>query len=247
MSNPKGLLTFVIKRVNFDKISVMIRVAIVDDKASNRNILEEKLLRHGLFSIAFKASNGEEFLEKMRTLDETEKPGIVMMDLEMPVLDGVATIASGSALYPEIKFVVLTVFDDDDKIFRAIKSGACGYLLKEESGAVIADMLINLWENGGGPISPSIAYKILHMIQHDKEGENLKATQYSSSEIFFSLSDREKEILQLLCKGLGYKEIATQINISHNTVKKHACNIYHKLHVTSKAQAMRIAYLKGLI
>jgi DNA-binding NarL/FixJ family response regulator len=162
-------------------------------------------------------------------------------------LDGVATIASGSALYPEIKFVVLTVFDDDDKIFRTIKSGACGYLLKEESGAVITDMLINLWENGAGPISPSIAYKILQMIQHNKEGENLKATEHPSTETFFSLSDREKEILQLLCKGLEYKEIAIQINISPNTVKKHTCNIYHKLHVNSKAQVMRIAYLKGLI
>lgn len=235
------------KSFNFDKISVMIKVAIVDDKASNRNILEEKLLRNSLFSVTFKASNGEEFLEKIRSLDENERPDIVMMDLEMPVLDGVAAIASGSSLYPEIKFVVLTVFDDDDKIFRAIKSGACGYLLKEESGAVITEMLINLRENGAGPISPSIAYKILQMIQHNQPGENLKVTEHPSPEIFFSLSEREKEILQLLCKGFEYKEIAAQINISPNTVKKHTCNIYNKLHVNSKAQAMRIAYLKGLI
>lgn len=224
----------------------MIKVAIVDDKASNRNILEEKLLSNSLFSVTFKASNGEEFLEKMRSLDENKKPDIVMMDLEMPVLDGVAAIASGSSLYPEIKFVVLTVFDDDDKIFRAIKSGACGYLLKEESSAVITDMLINLWENGAGPISPSIAYKILQIIQNE-QGENLKNREHSSSENFFSLSEREKEILQLLCKGLEYKEIAVQINISPHTVKKHTCNIYHKLHVNSRAQVMRIAYLKGLI
>ena len=225
----------------------MIRVAIVDDKASNRNILEEKLLRNGLFLISFKASNGEEFLEKMKTLNENERPDIVMVDLEMPVLDGVATIASGSSLYPEIKFVVLTVFDDDDKIFRAIKSGACGYLLKEESGSVIAEMLINLWENGAGPISPSIAFKILQMIQHNPKGENFKSGENINPEIFFSLSEREKEILQLLCQGLEYKEIASQINISPNTVKKHTCNIYQKLHVNSKAQVMRIAYLKGLI
>ena len=225
----------------------MIKVGIVDDKASNRNILEEKLLQNRLFSITVKASNGEEFLEKMRTLNENEKPDIVMMDLEMPVLDGVATIASGSSLYPEIKFVVLTVFDDDDKIFRAIKSGACGYLLKEESGSVIAEMLINLWENGAGPISPSIAFKILQMIQHNTKGENFKSGENIIPENFFSLSEREKEILQLLCQGLEYKEIASQINISPNTVKKHTCNIYQKLHVNSKAQVMRIAYLKGLI
>jgi len=225
----------------------MIKVGIVDDKASNRNILEEKLLQNRLFSITVKASNGEEFLEKMRTLNENEKPDIVMMDLEMPVLDGVATIASGSSLYPEIKFVVLTVFDDDDKIFRAIKSGACGYLLKEESGSVIAEMLINLWENGAGPISPSIAFKILQMIQHNTKGENFKSGENIIPENFFSLSEREKEILQLLCQGLEYKEIASQINISPNTVKKHTCNIYQKLHVNSKAQVMRIAYLKRLI
>jgi len=225
----------------------MIKIGIVDDKASNRNILEEKLLQNSSFSVTVKASNGEEFLEKMRTLDEFEKPGIVMMDLEMPVLDGIATIASGSSLYPEIKFVVLTVFDDDDKIFRAIKSGACGYLLKEESSAVITEMLINLSENGAGPISPSIAFKILQMLQHNQQGENFKKGEPAAPESFFSLSEREKEILQLLCKGLEYKEIAVQINISPNTVKKHTCNIYHKLHVNSKAQVMRIAYMKGLI
>ena len=225
----------------------MIKIGIVDDKASNRNILEEKLLQNSLFSITVKASNGEEFLEKMRTLDDTEKPGIVMMDLEMPVLDGIATIASGSSLYPEIKFVVLTVFDDDDKIFRAIKSGACGYLLKEESSVAITEMLINLSENGAGPISPSIAFKILQMIQNNQQGENFKKGEPVAPENFFSLSEREKEILQLLCKGLEYKEIAAQINISPNTVKKHTCNIYNKLHVNSKAQVMRIAYMKGLI
>ena len=225
----------------------MIKIGIVDDKASNRNILEEKPLQNSLFSITVKASNGEEFLEKMRTLDDTEKPGIVMMDLEMPVLDGIATIASGSSLYPDIKFVVLTVFDDDDKIFRAIKSGACGYLLKEESSVAITEMLINLSENGAGPISPSIAFKILQMIQNNQQGENFKKGEPVAPEIFFSLSEREKEILQLLCKGLEYKEIAAQINISPNTVKKHTCNIYNKLHVNSKAQVMRIAYMKGLI
>lgn len=224
----------------------MIKVAIVDDKASNRNILEDKLCRSNSFSLILKASNGEEFLEKIRSLNEIEMPDIVLVDIEMPVMDGIATIASASSLYPNIKFVVLTVFDDDDKIFRAIKAGAHGYLLKEESGEIITDMLLNLWETGAGPISPSIAYKILQMIQN-QFADNLKKGTLLSAHNFFQLSERENEILQLLCKGLGYKEIASQINISPNTVKKHSCNIYHKLHVNSKAQVMRIAYLKGLI
>lgn len=223
----------------------MIKVAIVDDKASNRRVLEEKLLGNEMFSVTFEGANGEEFLEAMRDIKDDERPDIAIMDLEMPVLDGVATIATASALYPAIKFVVLTVFDDDDKIFKAIKSGACGYLLKEESSSIITDMLLNLWENGAGPISPSIAYKILQMIQNNS-GEK-KAREHLPNEDFFLLTEREKEILQLICKGHDYKEIAMQIYVSPNTVKKHISNIYYKLHVSSKAQAMRIAYLRGLI
>jgi DNA-binding NarL/FixJ family response regulator len=223
----------------------MIKVAIVDDKTSNRKILEEKLLGNKMFSVTFRGANGEEFLEKMRDIKDLERPDIAIMDLEMPVLDGVATIATASALYPSIKFVVLTVFDDDDKIFRAIKSGACGYLLKEESGSTITDMLLNLWENGAGPISPSIAYKILQMIQNNSAEKKVK--DHLPNEDFFLLTEREKEILQLICKGLDYKEIAAQIFVSPNTVKKHIFNIYNKLHVSSKAQAMRVAYLQGLI
>ncbi len=223
----------------------MIKVAIVDDKASNRRILEEKLLGNKMFSVTFKGANGEEFLDKMRIMKDDDLPDIAIMDLEMPVLDGVATIATASALYPKIKFVVLTVFDDDDKIFKAIKSGACGYLLKEESSSTITDMLLNLWDNGAGPISPSIAYKILQMIQNNASEK--KINNDLPNEDFFLLSDREKEILQLICRGLDYKEIASQIFVSPNTVKKHIFNIYNKLHVSSKAQAMRIAYQRGLI
>lgn len=223
----------------------MIKVAIVDDKASNRRVLEEKLLGNEMFSVTFKGANGEEFLEAMRDIKDDERPDIAIMDLEMPVLDGVATIATASALYPAIKFVVLTVFDDDDKIFKAIKSGACGYLLKEESSSTITDMVLNLWENGAGPISPSIAYKILQMIQNNSGEKRIK--DHLPGEDFFLLSEREKEILQLTCKGYDYKEIASQVYVSPNTVKKHISNIYYKLHVSSKAQAMRIAYLRGLI
>jgi DNA-binding NarL/FixJ family response regulator len=223
----------------------MIRVAITDDRQHNRNILADKLLRNNFFEIAFQASNGEDFLNKMRELPEEEYPHIAMMDLEMPVIDGVAAIASASSLYPKVKFVVLTVFDDDDKIFKAIKAGACGYLLKDESGSVLTDMLLNLWESGAGPISPSIAYKILQIVQQSQN--DAKNNQQTAGGNLFQLSEREKEILQLLSQGLEYKEIGAKINISPNTVKKHSINIYQKLHVNSKAQALRIAYTKGLL
>lgn len=219
----------------------MIRIAVVDDKINNRKVITDKLSRNNFFLLIFQAVNGEDFLQQMQKLPEDDYPHIVLMDLEMPYVDGVSAIGTASSLYPAIKFVVLTIFDDDDKIFRAIKAGACGYLLKEESGEVINDMLMNLWESGAGPISPSIAYKILQMVQQpiakvEKETDNI-----------FQLSEREKEILQLLSQGLEYKEIGLKIFISPNTVKKHCINIYQKLHVNSRSQALRIAYTKGLI
>lgn len=220
----------------------MIRVAIADDKINNRKVIADKLLRNNFFTLAFQAVNGEDFLTQMRSLPEDDHPHIVLMDLEMPEIDGVSTIGTASSLYPDIKFVVLTIFDDDDKIFRAIRAGACGYLLKEESGEAISDMLMNLWESGAGPISPSIAYKILQMVQQPAAVKPEKETTN-----IFQLSEREKEILQLLSQGLEYKEIGSKIFISPNTVKKHCISIYQKLHVNSKAQALRIAYTKGLI
>ena len=114
----------------------MIRVAIVDDKINNRKVITDKLSRNNFFSIAFQAVNGEDFLDKMKQSSEDDQPHIVLMDLEMPEVDGVSAIATASSLYPAVKFVVLTIFDDDDKIFRAIRAGACGYLLKEESGDI---------------------------------------------------------------------------------------------------------------
>ena len=219
----------------------MIRIGIVDDKANNRAVIKDKLTRNDKFELVLEAVNGEDFFEKIRMLGETVLPHVVLMDLEMQKVDGVTAIASASSLYPSVKFVVLTIFDDDEKVFRAIRAGACGYLLKEESGEVLTGMIINLWENGAGPISPSIAYKILQMVQQPE----LRSEKDSAN--IFQLSDREKEILQWLSEGYDYKEIAARLFISPNTVKKHTGSIYQKLHVNSKAQALRIAFTKGLI
>lgn len=221
----------------------MIRVAIVDDKTGNRKVMREKLQGHPQLRIMLEAVDGQHFLDQLKQRMEDDLPQIVLMDLEMPVLDGTVTIATASSLYPGMKFVVLTIFDDDDKIFKAIRAGACGYLLKEESSPVIADMLMHLWENGAGPISPSIAYKMLQMVQRSSGPQSSSGV---SAEIF-QLSDREMEILQFLSRGLDYKEIGARLFISPHTVKKHCIHIYQKLHVNSKAQALRIAYTRGLI
>ncbi|HNK28435.1 MAG TPA: response regulator transcription factor, partial [Ferruginibacter sp.] len=155
-------------------------------------------------------------------------------------------IAAGSSFFPSVKFVVLTIFDDEDKIFKAIKAGAFGYLLKDESAENITDMLWQMHESGVGPLSPGIAHKILQMVQNNELTLVPKAAG-ANQKLFFDLTEREREILQLLVDGLSYKEIGVRLSISANTAKKHVINIYDKLHVNSRAQALHLAYEKGLL
>ncbi len=223
-----------------------IKIAIIDDKASNRNILKDKLLRHGQFEITLTAEDGKDFLQKMKSLAADKLPDVALMDLEMPNMDGVDAIAAGSSFFPTVKFVVLTIFDDEDKIFKAIKAGAFGYLLKDESAENITDTLWQMHESGVGPLSPGIAHKILQLVQNN-ELTLVKKTNGSNEKFLFDLTEREREILQLLVDGLSYKEIGTRLNISANTAKKHVINIYNKLHVNSRAQALHLAYEKGLL
>ena len=223
-----------------------IKVAIIDDKASNRNILKDKLLRQGHFIITLVAEDGEDFLQKMKSLPSEKIPDVALMDLEMPNMDGVDAIAAGSALFPSVKFVVLSIFDDEEKIFKAIKAGAFGYLLKDESAENITDVLWQMHESGAGPISPGIAHKILQLVQNNVITLQQK-TGDTGTKTFFDLTSREREILQLLVEGLSYKEIGNHLDISANTAKKHVINIYNKLHVNSRAQALHLAYQKGLL
>ena len=224
-----------------------VKIAIIDDKASNRNILKDKLLRHGHFEVCLLAEDGKDFMDKMKGLSATgQLPDVALMDLEMPNMDGVDAIAAGSSLYPSVKFVVLTIFDDEDKIFKAIKAGAFGYLLKDETAENIADMLWQMHESGTGPVSPGIAYKILQMVQNNELTISGKPA-FKPQNNFFDLTQREREILHLLVQGLLYKEIGARLNISPNTAKKHVVNIYNKLHVNSRAQALHLAYEKGLL
>ena len=223
-----------------------IKVAIIDDKASNRNIIKDKLVRNNLFEVKLTAQDGKDFLQQMKLLATGDWPDVALMDLEMPNMDGVDAIAAGSSFFPTVKFVVLTIFDDEDKIFKAIKAGAFGYLLKDESAENIAEMLWQMHESGAGPVSPGIAHKILQLVQNN----DLKILQKPNSaqpKTFFDLTEREKEILELLVQGLSYKEIGVHLNISTNTAKKHVINIYEKLHVNSRAQALHLAYEKGLL
>jgi len=223
-----------------------IKVAIVDDKVSNRNIIKDKLFRYQKFDVVFTAENGKDFLDKMKDTPLEKLPDVILMDLEMPEMDGVDAVAAGSYLYPAVKYVMLTIFDDEEKIFKAIKAGAFGYLLKDESSENIAEVLTQMHENGVGPISPGIAHKILQLVQNNIISLPQKATA-GKGKTPFNLTEREQEILKLLVLGSQYKEIGNQLQISPNTAKKHVLNIYSKLHVNSKTQALALAYEKGLI
>lgn len=168
------------------------KTAIIDDKASNRNILKDKLLRHGHFEITLTAEDGKDFLEKMKILPADKLPDVALMDLEMPNMDGVDAIAAGSSFFPSVKFVVLTIFDDEDKIFKAIKAGAFGYLLKDESAENITDTLWQMHESGVGPLSPGIAHKILQLVQNN-ELTLVRKTNSSNEKFFFDLTERERD------------------------------------------------------
>lgn len=223
-----------------------IKIAIVDDKPGNRIIIRDKLLSHPSFETSLTAENGKDFLEKMKLLPMEKIPDVVLMDLEMPEMDGVDAVAAGSYLYPSVKFVMLTIFDDEEKIFKAIKAGAFGYLLKDESAENIAEVLLQMHENGVGPISPGIAHKILQLVQNNTVSLVQKKND-EKEKTPFNLTEREQEILKLLVQGLQYKEIGNRLDISPNTAKRHVLNIYAKLHVNSKAQALALAYEKRLI
>jgi DNA-binding NarL/FixJ family response regulator len=221
------------------------QIAIVDDNPSNRHILKDKLTQTRI-EVVMTAENGKDFLDKMKQLPVDKLPSVVLMDVEMPEMDGVDAVAAGSYLYPSVKFIMLTIFDDEDKIFKAIKAGAFGYLLKDENAENIADMLTQMHENNLGPISPGIAHKILQLVQNNTITLSQKPTG-PKEKTPFNLTEREQEILKLLVQGLLYKEIGKELDISANTAKKHVMNIYSKLHVNSKIQALTLAHEKGLI
>ena len=161
------------------------------------------------------------------------------MDLEMPQMNGIQAIAIAKSLYPQIQFIVLTVFDDDEKIFEAIKVGASGYLLKHETGMVLRDAITNVLEFGGAPMSPAIARKSLSMLSKSDFNNNSSGSMNNVDGI---LSEREKEILQHTINGRDAKKIAVILKISVLTVRKHIANIYEKLHVNSKAQIISLAH-----
>ncbi|MBL7833120.1 MAG: response regulator transcription factor [Cyclobacteriaceae bacterium] len=215
-----------------------IRIAIVDDKQVNRVTIREKLAGEAMLEVVSDSANGDDFLLLMKSMSPDKRPHVVLMDLEMPVLNGIQTIAVASAAYPEVKFVVLTVFEDNDKIFDAIKAGAHGYLLKDESASKIIDAINQVVQFEGMPLSPVIARKVIEMLKHGS-GEHRSESRTPDTGVV--LSDRELDILKELATGKSYKAIGETLFISPFTVRKHVSNIYTKLHVDSRVQVINVA------
>lgn len=222
------------------------RIALAEDNAVNRNTFMQKLKVSGRIELVFVAHNGNECLEQLKGLSHAGLPEVIFMDLEMPELDGIETIRIAKSLYPHIQFIVLTVFDDDAKIFEAIRAGASGYILKHEPAAVLEAAIVEVLQTGGAPMSPAIARKALQLLSRATSPSQEITT---TMEIPVNITDREQQILQHMVNGWDAKRIAVELGVSVLTIRKHIANIYDKLHVNSRAQVISLAHknkwLKG--
>ncbi len=209
----------------------IIDIVIADDNATLLAQIKENLSSADNINILFTASNGQDLLDKLTTA--AKLPQLILMDIEMPLINGIEATAIITK-ETNIKVLILTVFDTDEKVFEAIKAGAAGYLLKESKTYRIISAIEDVMM-GGGPMSPHIAAKALALLRAQAA---VSATPQPSD---YNLSDRETELLEQLVKGLSYQQIADKLFISHGTVRKHIENIYSKLHIHSKVEAVNTA------
>lgn len=206
----------------------MINIAIVDDNATLRQQLQENLMVSGEVNILFTAIDGKDALDKL--LATKPLPQVILMDIEMPEMNGIEATAIITQ-ETDIKVLILTVFDTDEKIFEAIKAGAAGYLLKDSKTSRILQAIDDLL-HGGAPMSPHIASKTLAFL---RTANNIPKEKQPKD---YDLSERETDLLRQLVQGLSYQQIADKLFISHGTVRKHIENIYNKLHIHSKVEAV---------
>ena len=204
-------------------------IAIVEDLDEVRDGLKNFISLNTEFVVAGAFKSGEEAVASIPQI----KPDIVIMDINLPGMNGIECIRQIKDKTPGTQFMMLTVYENDEKVFEALKAGATGYLLKNTGLLQLAESLKELHE-GGSPMSANIARKLVNHF-HDVP----KTTQ--AIEI---LSKRENEILHHLAKGLLYKEIADQLQISTNTVRQHIHKIYEKLHVQNRTEAINKAFRK---
>lgn len=201
----------------------MIKVGIIEDNNTLRNSLTHLFNHTENMQCVVSLNN------LLHVLSEVKKstPDIILMDIGLPNISGIEGVKMVKENFPDIQVMMFTVFEDDEKIFEAIRVGASGYLLKKTPPEEITEAVRELY-NGGAPMSASIARKVIKSF-HIQPANNVEEYQ---------LTPREKEILHALVDGLSYKKIADKFVVSISTIRTHICNIYHKLHVNSKAEAV---------
>ena len=200
----------------------MIRVVIVEDNKEIREGLQLLIDGSDGFACAQTFATGEEALKKLPGLC----PDVVLMDINLPGINGIEAVRRLKSQCSDTQFIMSTVYEDDESIFESLKAGASGYLLKKTAPAKILDSIIEVY-HGGSPMSGQIARKVIASFQ---QRDSIDGSQL--------LTQREKEILKSLAKGLRYKEIASEFNIGIETVRSHARNIYEKLQVQSRMDAI---------
>jgi len=214
-----------------------LKIAIAEDNSFLAKAVIEKLSFFNDLDFKFKGNNGAELIGK---LEVNHNIDVILMDIQMPEMDGITATEIVKTKYPHIKIIMLTVFDDDENLFNAIKAGANGYLLKEIDAENLHKCILEVM-NGGAPMTPSIALKTLKLLRNPlslNKNEELEQIK---------LTNREADILEHLSKGLNYNEIADNLIISPSTVRKHIENIYKKLQVHNKMEAILMAQKHKLI
>lgn len=208
----------------------MIKIAIAEDNGFLAKAVEEKISFFDDLKFKFRGVNGNDFIGK---LTQDHNVDVILMDIQMPEMDGIQTTEYIKNKYPQIKILMLTVFDDDDNIFRAIQAGADGYLLKETNPADLYKSITDVLD-GGAAMTPSVALKALNILRNPA-----KITGDILQQEHITLSKRETEVLEQLSKGLNYQQIADNLILSPSTVRKHIENIYKKLQVHNKMEAVQ--------
>ncbi|MCW4469518.1 response regulator transcription factor [Flavobacterium sp. MFBS3-15] len=215
----------------------MIRIAIAEDNTFLQKAIIEKISFYEDLACRFTALNGKELLEK---LEANPNIDLIIMDIEMPKMNGIEATFAVKSRYPHIKIIMLTIFDNDERIFDSIKAGADGYLLKEVKSGELHKGILETME-GGAAMTPSIALKTLKLLRNPIENRN----PAPANDV--CLTSRETEVLEQLSKGLNYNQIATNLFISTGTVRKHIENIYSKLQVHNKMEAVEKARHNNII
>ncbi len=213
-----------------------IRVLLVDDQVLFREGIANLLTSQDDIQVIGDAADGLEAIEKARQF----RPDLVLMDINMPHLDGLEATRRIKAEMPEVKIIILTVSDADDDLFEAIKAGAIGYLLKNLKAQSLFERLRGTMR-GEAALSPLLATKVLEEFARQRHNEA------HSKEEEDGLTEREREVLQQVISGASNKEIATTLYIAESTVKRHLHNILEKLHLENRVQAAAYAVRKGII